>query len=38
MLRFDEGQVRSVKNMVESNTYCTDMLVQVSAITSASRV
>ena len=30
-----EGQVRGVKNMVESNAYCTDILVQVSAITSA---
>ena len=30
-----EGQVRGVKSMVESNAYCTDILVQVSAITSA---
>ena len=30
-----EGQVRGVKNMVESNAYCTDILVQVSAITAA---
>ena len=30
-----EGQVRGVKGMVESDVYCTDILVQVSAITSA---
>ena len=30
-----EGQVRGVKNMVESDAYCTDILVQVSAIRSA---
>lgn len=30
-----EGQVRGVKNMVEQNAYCTDILVQVSAITAA---
>jgi DNA-binding FrmR family transcriptional regulator len=30
-----EGQVRGIKNMVENNAYCTDILVQVSAITSA---
>ena len=30
-----EGQVRGVKNMVENNAYCTDILIQVSAITSA---
>lgn len=30
-----EGQVRGVKGMVENDTYCTDILVQVSAITSA---
>lgn len=30
-----EGQVRGVKSMVESNAYCTDILVQVSAISSA---
>ena len=30
-----EGQVRGVKTMVENNAYCTDILVQVSAITSA---
>lgn len=30
-----EGQVRGVENMVESGVYCTDILVQVSAITSA---
>ena len=30
-----EGQVRGVKGMVENDVYCTDILVQVSAITAA---
>lgn len=30
-----EGQVRGVKNMVENDMYCTDILTQVSAITAA---
>ena len=30
-----EGQVRGVKNMVEKDAYCTDILVQVSAINAA---
>ena len=30
-----EGQVRGVKNMLESNAYCTDILMQVSAINAA---
>lgn len=30
-----EGQVRGVKNMVERDAYCTDILTQVSAITAA---
>ena len=30
-----EGQVRGVENMLESDAYCTDILIQVSAITSA---
>ena len=30
-----EGQVRGVEGMVENNAYCTDILIQVSAITSA---
>lgn len=30
-----EGQVRGVENMLENQAYCTDILVQVSAITSA---
>lgn len=30
-----EGQVRGVENMLENDVYCTDILVQVSAITSA---
>ena len=30
-----EGQVRGVEGMLENGFYCTDILVQVSAITSA---
>ncbi len=30
-----EGQVRGVRNMLESNAYCTDILVQVSAVNAA---
>lgn len=30
-----EGQVRGVENMLENNVYCTDILIQVSAINSA---
>lgn len=30
-----EGQVRGVKGMVENDTYCTDILVQISAISAA---
>lgn len=30
-----EGQVRGVRNMLESDAYCTDILVQVSAIQAA---
>ena len=30
-----EGQVRGIKNMVESDAYCTDILIQTSAVTSA---
>ena len=30
-----EGQIRGVKNMVEENRYCVDILTQVSAIQSA---
>jgi len=30
-----EGQVRGVENMLESGAYCTDILIQVSAINSA---
>ena len=30
-----EGQVRGVKGMVENSAYCTDILVQVSAISAA---
>lgn len=30
-----EGQIRGVKGMVEKNAYCTDIIVQVSAIVGA---
>ncbi len=30
-----EGQVRGVEGMLEKNAYCTDILIQVSAINSA---
>ena len=30
-----EGQVRGIKKMVESDTYCTDILVHVSAVNAA---
>ena len=30
-----EGQVRGIKGMVEKDAYCTDVLIQVSAVTSA---
>ena len=30
-----EGQVRGIRGMVENNAYCTDILVQVSAINAA---
>lgn len=30
-----EGQVRGIKRMVESNAYCTDILIQVSAANAA---
>lgn len=30
-----EGQVRGVRNMVENDAYCTDILMQVSAINAA---
>ena len=30
-----EGQVRGIRKMVESDSYCTDILVQVSAISAA---
>ena len=34
-LRRIEGQVRGIAKMVESNTYCIDVLTQVSAATKA---
>lgn len=30
-----EGQVRGIKHMVEDDAYCTDILIQVSAVNSA---
>ncbi len=30
-----EGQVRGIKNMLEKEAYCTDILIQVSAINAA---
>lgn len=30
-----EGQIRGIKGMVEKNAYCTDILVQSSAVTAA---
>lgn len=30
-----EGQVRGIKNMVEKNSYCADILMQVAAVTAA---
>ena len=30
-----EGQIRGIKGMVENNAYCTDILIQVSAVNCA---
>ncbi len=30
-----EGQIRGIKGMVEKNAYCTDIIVQVSAVNAA---
>ncbi|MBQ8183215.1 MAG: metal-sensing transcriptional repressor [Clostridia bacterium] len=30
-----EGQIRGIKKMVETDTYCTDILIQVSAVNAA---
>lgn len=30
-----EGQIRGIRSMVESNAYCTDILVQSAAVTAA---
>jgi DNA-binding FrmR family transcriptional regulator len=30
-----EGQIRGIKGMVENDAYCTDILVQVSAVSAA---
>ncbi len=34
-LRRIEGQVRGLEGMIENDAYCTDVLIQVSAVTSA---
>lgn len=30
-----EGQIRGIKGMLEKNTYCTDILIQVAAVNAA---
>ena len=30
-----EGQIRGIKNMVDKDAYCTDIIMQVSAVTAA---
>ncbi|MDO5540489.1 MAG: metal-sensing transcriptional repressor [Eubacteriales bacterium] len=30
-----EGQIRGIKNMLENDAYCTDILIQVSAVNAA---
>ena len=34
-LKLAEGQIRGIRNMVENDAYCPDILVQVSAVTAA---
>ena len=34
-LRLAEGQIRGIQRMVENDAYCPDILIQVSAVTSA---
>ena len=34
-LRLAEGQIRGIQKMVEGDAYCPDILIQVSAVTSA---
>lgn len=34
-LRRVEGQIRGIQNMVDEDAYCPDILIQVSAVTSA---
>ena len=34
-LSLAEGQIRGIRNMVENDAYCPDILVQVSAVTAA---
>ena len=34
-LKLAEGQIRGIQNMVENDAYCPEILIQVSAVTSA---
>ena len=34
-LKLAEGQIRGIRNMVENDAYCPDILIQVSAVTAA---
>lgn len=34
-LKTAEGQIRGIENMVENDAYCPDILIQISAVTSA---
>lgn len=34
-LRMAEGQIRGIQKMVEENAYCPDIMIQISAVTSA---
>lgn len=34
-LKRAEGQIRGIEKMIEENAYCPDILIQVSAVTSA---
>ena len=34
-LKLAEGQIRGIEKMIEENAYCPDILIQVSAVTSA---
>ncbi|MCR5618287.1 MAG: metal-sensing transcriptional repressor [Clostridiales bacterium] len=34
-LKRAEGQIRGIENMIENDAYCPDILIQISAVTSA---